>query len=142
MDKIIIVSLRVEGPLLGRMEEQQMITNSLLLAVGGFFGAISRFGISNWVNKRYQASFPLATFIINVVGAFLLGYIKGKEWGNVGTFLLGTGFMGAFTTFSTFKLENIQLYEKKKWSVMIIYLGFSYTLGILMAFFGLVLGKM
>ena len=56
--------------------------------------------------------------------------------------LLGTGFMGAFTTFSTFKLENIQLILNKKWNTQVIYLVLSYLLGISLAFLGVIIGKM
>ncbi|WP_028402115.1 fluoride efflux transporter CrcB [Ectobacillus panaciterrae] len=110
----------------------------LLVAIGGFFGAITRFGISNWFKKRYPSPFPIATLLINLTGAFLLGYVIGldKNW----QLLLGTGFMGAFTTFSTFKLETIQLHTDKKWRILAMYLGISYTFGILLAFLGMKLG--
>jgi len=110
----------------------------LLVGIGGFFGAIARFSFSNWMKKSYPSSFPIATLLINLIGAFLLGYIVGldKTW----QLLLGTGFMGAFTTFSTFKLETIQLYADKKWKILTIYLGISYTFGILLAFLGMKLG--
>ncbi|MBS4171844.1 fluoride efflux transporter CrcB [Bacillus sp. FJAT-49736] len=118
-----------------------MVINSLLVAIGGFFGAIARFGISNLVKKHYHSSFPIATIFVNLLGAFLLGFMKGEGIGDIGTLLFGTGFMGAFTTFSTFKVENIELYDQKKWLVMVLYLGVSYTFGILFAFLGMVLGS-
>lgn len=55
--------------------------------------------------------------------------------------MLGTGFMGAFTTFSTFKVEGIQLWIKKKTGILLLYYGISYTFGILLAFLGYVLAK-
>ncbi|WP_342045791.1 fluoride efflux transporter CrcB [Bacillus sp. OTU530] len=118
-----------------------MIGNpALLVAIGGFFGAISRFGISNWFKTRYPSSFPIGTLLINLLGSFLLGYIIGKGIDESWQLLFGTGFMGAFTTFSTFKLENIQLYANKKWKALALYLGISYTFGILLAFLGMKLG--
>lgn len=86
---------------------------ALLVATGGFFGAITRFAISNWFKKRNKTQFPLATFLINITGAFLLGYIIGNGVTTGWQLLLGTGFMGAFTTFSTFKLEAVQLLNRK-----------------------------
>lgn len=118
-----------------------MITNIALVAIGGFFGAMSRFGLSNWIKGRYPSTFPLATFIVNLVGSFLLGLIFGANLENTWRLLLGTGFMGAFTTFSTFKLESIQLHANRNWKVLTLYLGFSYTLGILLAFIGIKLGS-
>jgi CrcB protein len=117
-----------------------MIFHSILVAVGGFFGAIARFGISNWFKKHFPVSFPIATLLINLAGAFLLGIIVGKGLSQSWQLLLGTGFMGAFTTFSTFKLENIQLHADKKWGILAAYLVISYTFGILLAFLGMKLG--
>ncbi|KAA6470364.1 MULTISPECIES: fluoride efflux transporter CrcB [Bacillus cereus group] len=115
--------------------------HALLVAIGGFFGAISRFGISNWFKKRNSSSFPIATFLINLTGAFLLGYILGKGIDKSWQLLLGTGFMGAFTTFSTFKLESTQLGANKMWGIYFLYIGASYIIGILLAFLGIQVGK-
>lgn len=119
-----------------------MVINAIMVAFGGFFGAITRYSISQWMKKRKPTSFPLATFIINLMGSFLLGLIYGTETGGLPLLLLGTGFMGAFTTFSTFKLENIQLIVNKKWTIQVIYLVLSYLLGISLAFLGVIIGKM
>jgi fluoride exporter len=109
------------------------------VAIGGFFGAISRFGVSNWIKGKYPSIFPFATLFVNLVGSFLLGLIIGSNLANSWTLLLGTGFMGAFTTFSTFKLDSIQLAPKNK-KALILYLGISYTFGILLACAGIKLG--
>ncbi|MCU5174259.1 MULTISPECIES: fluoride efflux transporter CrcB [Bacillus cereus group] len=110
---------------------------ALLVATGGFFGAITRFAISNWFKKT---SFPIATFLINITGAFLLGYIIGNGVTTGWQLLLGTGFMGAFTTFSTFKLESVQLLNRKSFSTFLLYLSATYIVGILFAFLGMQLG--
>ena len=95
---------------------------ALLVATGGFFGAITRFAISNWFKRRNKTQFPLATFLINITGAFLLGYIIGNGVTTGWQLLLGTGFMGAFTTFSTFKLEAVQLLNRKNISTFLFIL--------------------
>ncbi|WP_462412707.1 fluoride efflux transporter CrcB [Neobacillus sp. Marseille-QA0830] len=112
----------------------------ILVAVGGFFGAMSRFGISQFIKSRYPSTFPFATLWINLLGSFLLGVIFGVNAANLWRLLLGTGFMGAFTTFSTFKLENVQLLEKGNWQVAGLYLAISYSCGILLAFLGIWVG--
>lgn len=119
-----------------------MMIHSALVAIGGFFGAIARLGISNWFKKRYSSAFPLGTLFVNLLGAFLLGFIIGKGVNSSWQLLFGTGFMGAFTTFSTFKLESIQLYSNKNWRMIAIYLGITYTFGILFAFLGMKAGGM
>ncbi|CAN7406784.1 fluoride efflux transporter CrcB [Rossellomorea sp. LjRoot5] len=113
----------------------------MMVAIGGFFGAMSRFGISRLFKKYDHSDFPYATLFVNLVGSFLLGYLIGSEIAETGILLLGTGFLGSFTTFSTFKLENIQLHSDKKWKPLITYLLLSYSIGILFAFGGMALGR-
>ncbi|MEH7121424.1 fluoride efflux transporter CrcB [Neobacillus vireti] len=119
-----------------------MIFNIALVAAGGFFGAMSRFGLSNLIKRRYPTTFPFATLFINLLGSFLLGFLFGMNLDRSWNLLIGTGFMGAFTTFSTFKLENIQLLEKRLWKVAALYVVISYTCGVLLAFLGLSLGHL
>ncbi|MDH2880910.1 fluoride efflux transporter CrcB [Bacillus cytotoxicus] len=116
--------------------------HALLVAIGGFFGAITRFYISNWFKKRKKTPFPLATFFINITGAFLLGLIAGKGIDKSWQLLLGTGFMGAFTTFSTFKLESIQFFTNKKWGTGFLYIGATYISGIILACIGIKIGSL
>jgi CrcB protein len=118
-----------------------MMLNAILVAAGGFFGAMARYGMSQWINKRFPSTFPIGTFVVNLLGSFLLGLLFGGGWNSSIMLLLGTGFMGAFTTFSTFKLENIHLRLKKEHGIFVRYLGFSYTFGILLAFVGYALGS-
>ncbi|PFQ50841.1 fluoride efflux transporter CrcB [Bacillus cereus] len=113
---------------------------ALLVAAGGFFGAITRFAISNWFKKRNKTPFPIATFLINITGAFLLGYIIGNGITTGCQLLLGTGFMGAFTTFSTFKFESVQLLNRKKLYIFLLYLSATYIIGIAFAFLGMKIG--
>ncbi|MEB3101424.1 fluoride efflux transporter CrcB [Ferviditalea candida] len=116
--------------------------DSIFVAVGGFFGAMSRYGISLWASRRPSSFLPVGTLIVNLVGSFLLGILAGSHVGGAVSMLLGTGYMGAFTTFSTFKLESIQLGRKREWKVLIIYLLVSYIAGIMLASFGYWIGHM
>jgi CrcB protein len=117
------------------------MTDSLLVAVGGFFGAISRYGIGLWANRR-PSRLPWGTLAVNLLGSLLLGIIIGSHVGGVVPLLLGTGYMGAFTTFSTFKLECIQLGRAKDWGALVTYLLVSYGAGLLLAFAGYGLGRL
>lgn len=107
----------------------------LWVAIGGFFGAIARFKISGWLNGRRV--FPWGTFLINVSGSFLLGLLIGADVRGSWQLLLGTGFMGAFTTFSTFHLEAIRLWLNRQGTVSLYYLLASYVLGLACALAGL-----
>ncbi|WP_181349594.1 fluoride efflux transporter CrcB [Thalassobacillus sp. CUG 92003] len=116
-----------------------MFLNSVLVAVGGFCGAVSRFFISKWIKERIPFSFPFATMTVNLLGSFLLGWVMGARLDEQTTLLAATGFLGAFTTFSTFKLENIHLLTASERKTSLLYMGVSYTGGILLAFAGLLL---
>lgn len=113
---------------------------ALLVAVGGFLGAVSRFGVMRWTQRKINSTFPLGTFTVNLVGSFALGWLL--AWGfHESIFLfLGIGFMGSFTTFSTFAVENIQLWQGRKFVLGLVYAAGSIVCGVSLAFFGYWLG--
>lgn len=111
---------------------------SIILAVGmgGFAGAIARFYVSRMIASRFSTSFPYGTLTVNLIGSFALGWLFGTT---ASTFIfawLGIGFLGAFTTFSTFAVENIRLLQEKRWKIGLLYMGTSYFAGILLAMLG------
>ncbi|MCS0673272.1 fluoride efflux transporter CrcB [Cytobacillus firmus] len=114
----------------------------LMVGMGGFIGAICRLWVSQVINKRIVSTFPAATLVINLIGSLLLGIMVGSGIEGSLFMLIGTGFMGAFTTFSTFKLEAIQLHMDKRKKELILYNVLSYGGGILLAFLGIELGKL
>ncbi len=92
----------------------ELLKDSLIVGAGGFLGAIARFLVGTWVVNRYGSSFPWATFVINVSGSFLLGLIGTLLLNRVlvsPSWRLGVtiGFIGAYTTFSTFEYESAKL---------------------------------
>ncbi|MHC0035643.1 fluoride efflux transporter CrcB [Pseudoneobacillus sp. C159] len=104
----------------------------LFVAAGGFVGAILRFFIS----KKLNHQFPIGTFVVNISGSFLLGFFFSKGISQNMYAFCGVGFCGAFTTFSTFKLESFQLMKRGDLFKSIIYMFASYLTGILMVMFG------
>lgn len=110
------------------------------VSIGGFFGAIFRYTVSSRFQNK--AGIPVATLIVNLSGAFLLGMLMGMQIKGNLYLLFGTGFMGAFTTFSTFKLESERLRKEKNRRGFFSYLAISYVFGITLAFCGLMLGKL
>ena len=81
-----------------------MLTRFAVVALGGALGATARYGVTRFVAAFWRRDFPLATFLINVTGSFAIGIFAGNLF-------LATGFIGAFTTFSTFEYETQRLAE-------------------------------
>ena len=93
----------------------------LLVGVGGFVGANARFVVARWVGALVETRFPLGTFVINISGSFLLGVIgtmiaqKVLPNSDEVRLALGVGFLGAYTTFSTFEFETHALFDDGSW---------------------------
>lgn len=81
----------------------------LLIALAGGLGAATRLVIDGLVRHRVTSTFPWATVLINVTGSFLLGLLVGTGSGDRWQDVLGTGFLGGYTTFSTASLETAGL---------------------------------
>jgi len=102
-----------------------MIIEYLLVFAGGSFGAVCRYALSTFIKRISSTEFPVSTFLINLIGSFLLGILLSSQIGTNYQLLLGTGFMGGFTTFSTFQVENITLFHKKQYVMLFLYSSLS-----------------
>ncbi|HEX9021558.1 MAG TPA: fluoride efflux transporter CrcB [Nitrospirota bacterium] len=114
----------------------------LIIGVGGFAGAIVRYVVALWIGQRWGRSFPLGTFVINVTGSFLIGLlmtlmaervIENPQW----RLLLVVGFLGAYTTFSTFEYETGALLKDGEW----LYAGLNVIGSVVAGFIALKLGE-
>jgi len=90
------------------------VINYFIIGIGGFIGAIARYALATWIGQQWDRSFPLGTFVINLSGSFLIGllmtlltekFIANPQW----RLLLVVGFLGAYTTFSSFEYETGRL---------------------------------
>ena len=119
----------------------------LLIGIGGFFGAITRYLVDGWVSGSTKTgAFPIGTFVINLSGAFLLGllFALALEKSAIDPRIRGPlmiGFLGAYTTFSTLMLESWRLAEDGSWGLALLNMGLSGALGIVAVFAGLTLGR-
>jgi CrcB protein len=119
----------------------------LLVGVGSFVGGNARFIFARWVGATIDARFPLATFLINVGGSFLLGFLFGLlatravPHSDSLRLALGVGFCGGFTTFSTFEYETHALLEDGVWLAAVTNVFLSLFAGLLAVRLGLVAAK-
>ncbi|MGM9583427.1 MAG: fluoride efflux transporter CrcB [Phascolarctobacterium sp.] len=112
--------------------------NLMIVALGGALGAVSRFLIGNAVSKAMGSALPYGTFVINIVGCFAMGLlmtiIVDREmlpaaW----RLFLCVGFLGGFTTFSSFGFEGLMLLTEGRLLAMLAYVGGSVVLGLVAA---------
>jgi len=122
-----------------------MIYKLLVLSVGGGLGTVFRFLVYTFFEKNYQSDFPWATFTVNTLGSFLIGFLWGyfsNHYLSPGLrMLVFVGFLGSFTTFSTFAFDNFSLLRDGEFRFMIAYLFMTNILGIGLAIGGYFLSK-
>lgn len=120
----------------------------LLVGIGGFLGANARFVVARVVGSAANTPFPLGTFLINVSGSFLLGLLgaliaqKVSPAGETLRLALGVGFLGAFTTFSTFEFESHALFGDGAWLMASSYMALSLFVGLVAVRAGIVLARL
>jgi len=96
------------------------------ILIGSFFGGLSRFLFSSWLNRFQFNGFPVGTLVVNCLGSILLGVVLSYGIVIEGHFnseaLIKIGFLGGMTTFSAFALEIYDLIQKKKFGYAVLYL--------------------
>ena len=119
----------------------------LAIAVGGSLGAVSRYGIGEFVERRVVSVFPWDIFVVNMTGCLAVGILVSAvvdrhhtpEWLRLG---LITGFVGAYTTFSTFSQDLHDLGQARQFAVLSLNLAASVCGGVLAVLAGTWIGRM
>lgn len=122
--------------------------NLLLAGIGASIGAMIRYAITNygkrhweWFGKKFS-NLPIPTLIINLTGAFILGFVFGIKANVLVYAIVGTGVLGGYTTFSTMNTELVELYKSKNYRGLTFYALASYPGGLMLVFTGYYLGTL
>ena len=124
-----------------------LLPNLLAIAAGGALGALSRYGLANLVGVLVGRGFPWGTLLVNVLGSLIMGLLfvivvqneaVRREWESV----LTVGFVGAFTTFSTFSLETLLLLQTGRTLVATAYVAGSVVLCVAACGLGMKLARL
>lgn len=100
------------------------------IGIGGFFGSIARYLLSGWISRYTTLSFPFGTLAVNMVGSFILGLIMALSLrtllvSDTLRIVVGVGFLGALTTFSTFSYETMRLIGERSWYLAVWNIGLN-----------------
>lgn len=124
----------------------ETVTKIFSIAAGGALGAVARYLINISPLARVFDKFPFPTFFINITGSFLIGFLlivltDKFEIGDNLRMAVIVGFLGAFTTFSTFEMEIYGLAQQKQYATALLYLVLSVVVGFIGVVGGVWLGR-
>jgi len=105
--------------------------------VGAALGAPARYLLDRAVQARHRSMFPWGTFTVNIVGSFILGMLAGANPAHFVTHLVGTGFCGALTTYSTFGYETVRLMQEGASKLALLNAFLSIAAGLAVAYLGI-----
>jgi CrcB protein len=118
-----------------------------LVGIGGFLGAIARFWLGGYISNRMGTRFPYGTFVINITGSFLIGFVitlmaERTYLNPTLRYLIPIGFIGAYTTFSTFEYEIFRSVQDGDLLIAGLNIGLSVILGFVAVWLGAITGKL
>lgn len=123
------------------------MTKYYVVGLGGFLGAIARFWLAGYISSRLGTRFPYGTFVINITGSFLIGLIitlleEKSHWNPNWRYLIPVGFIGAYTTFSTFEYETLRNIQDGEFLVAFLNVSLSVVVGFVSVWGGVIAGRM
>jgi fluoride exporter len=127
-------------------QERAAVMKYLLVGAGGFLGAIARFWLGGYVYDRLGTRFPYGTFVVNCSGCFAIGIIMAiltervhlhANW----RYLVPIGFIGAYTTFSTFEYETLMSFREGAFVTGFLNVFLSVVVGFIFVWLGMICGK-
>lgn len=132
---------------IGVVESELILQRTLWVFIGGGVGAALRFIVAMLVTMSFGSGFPLGILVVNIVGSFVMGYISyyvttlGVSQSYL-VYLLMTGVLGGFTTFSSFSIDTITLFMANRFVAATANILLSLVLSLLAAYVGILCSKM
>jgi CrcB protein len=119
----------------------------LVVGFGGFLGAIARFWLGGYIGDKMGTRFPYGTIVINCSGSFLIGFIvtvlaERTHWSPNWRYLIPIGFIGAYTTFSTFEYETFRVLQDGELLLAFLNVVVSVVVGFLAVWLGVIAGRL
>ena len=118
----------------------------LMIGFGGCVGSILRFWLGSYIGGRMGSRFPYGTFVVNVTGSFLVGMIvtmlaEKTQWSPAWRYLIPIGFIGGYTTFSTFEYETFRLFQDGQMLTALLNVTLSVVIGFGGVWIGAIAGR-
>ncbi len=129
-----------------KRKERGDLLKYVMVGVGGCLGSMLRFWVGSYIGSRMGTRFPYGTFVINVTGSFLIGLILAlltakTHWSPNWRYLIPIGFLGGYTTFSSFEYETLRTIHDGQIGIGLLYVGLSVCLGFVAVWGGFMTGR-
>jgi CrcB protein len=128
------------------MAKAIQMTKYLMVVIGGGLGSGLRFWVGSYVSERLGTRFPYGTFVINITASFLIGFMltalaERTDWNPNWTYLIPIGFIGGYSTFSTFEFESFRAFQNGELLITGLNIGLSVVLGFVSVWLGVITAR-
>ena len=118
----------------------------LLVGIGGCLGSILRFWLGSYIGSKMGTRFPYGTFVVNITGSFLIGLVLAlltarTQWSANWRYLIPIGFIGGYTTFSSFEFETLRTMQDGRIGLGLLYVATSVIAGLVAVWGGMIAGR-
>ena len=122
------------------------MTKYLMVAMGGALGSVLRFWVGSYISNRFPSRFPTGTFVINCTASFLIGLIitvlsEKTAWSPNWRYLIPIGFIGGYSTFSTFEYETFRVLQEGELLISGLNVALSVVVGFFSVWLGVITGR-